>query len=93
MGLNEPHQQSQKNLPASGGFPSQSHCEQPWYEAYMAVLFEPHRDRIGDRIKSAEQLMLRRERELGDLTSASAEQKALNNALHALRALASCLRL
>ena len=69
-----------------------SHRQQPWYAAYMAALFEPSRDQMSARVRQAEQLIFARERELlgqqpGD------EERALNNALHALRALASCLNL
>jgi len=66
---------------------------QPWYAAYMAALFEADRKQIRQRINCAEQLMVARERELLSQPSDFSEQRALNNALHALRALWSCLNL
>ena len=68
-----------------------AHRQQPWYAAYMAALFEANRKQIRERINYAEQLILARERELLPEANDFAEQRALNNALHALRALASCL--
>jgi len=67
------------------------HRRQPWYAAYMAALFESERHRIRERINCAEQLILARERELLAQNNDLTEQRALNNALHALHALASCL--
>lgn len=66
------------------------HRSQPWYRAYMDALFETDRTRIGERIKRAEQLMIRREHEFLSSQPGSPEQRALANALHALRALRSC---
>ncbi len=66
------------------------HRSQPWYLAYMDALFETDRTRIGERIKRAEQLMIRREHEFLSSKPGSPEQRALANALHALRALRSC---
>lgn len=67
------------------------HRGQPWYEAYMAALFESNRKQIRERINYAEQLILVREREISPQAHDFTEQRALNNALHALPALASCL--
>jgi hypothetical protein len=67
------------------------HRRQPWYEAYMAALFESDRKQIRDRISYAEQLMLARERELLSQSGDWMERRALTNALNALRALWSCL--
>jgi hypothetical protein len=63
---------------------------QPWYDAYMAALFEP--DRIGERINYTEQLILSRQRELFTSRVDSIEQRALNKALRALRALKMCVK-
>jgi hypothetical protein len=65
----------------------------PWYEAYMAALFESDRGQIGESIRRAELLIVSRERELFTCTPDPKEQHALNNALHALRALYGCLKL
>jgi DNA-directed RNA polymerase len=67
------------------------HREQPWYAAYMAALFESNRKQIRERINYAKQLILARERELLANANDPTERRALNNALHALHALASCL--
>ncbi|HET9307385.1 MAG TPA: hypothetical protein VFO46_15280 [Candidatus Sulfotelmatobacter sp.] len=64
---------------------------QPWYDAYMAALFESDRAQIEDRIRTAKQLILARERELLAARAELPEQRALNNALHALHALHACL--
>lgn len=84
-------------------FPTQSHINtraleafyksQPWYEAYMAALFESDRGQVRESIRRAELLILNRERELFACASDPTEQPALNNALHALRALHGCLNL
>lgn len=68
------------------------HRLQPWYEAYMAALFESDRTRIADRIRQAESLILSRARELRNGQPDIAEQRALDNALHALRALTICMK-
>lgn len=68
------------------------HQTQPWYGAYMAALFESDRARLGERIRFAEQLILCRERELCTSLADTGERRALNNALHALRALGVCLK-
>jgi len=57
----------------------------------MAALFESNRKQIRERITYAEQLILVRERELLVQSNDLTEQRALNDALHALHALASCL--
>lgn len=58
----------------------------------MDALFETDRTRIGERIKRAERMIVLRERELITHQLGSPEQRALANALHALRALRSCFR-
>ena len=67
------------------------HRQPAWYAAYMAALFESNRKQMRERISYAEQLILVRERELLVQANDLSEQRALNNALHALHALASCL--
>jgi len=66
---------------------------QSWYDAYMSALFESDRSQIGERIKYAENLIIKRERELFNQPADAAEQLALNSALHALKALHTCLKL
>ena len=65
---------------------------QPWYDAYMAALFESDRVQIEQKIRSAEQLILFRERELLGERDDLSEHRALNNALHALHALHMCMK-
>ena len=69
------------------------HRNQPWYDAYMAALFEPNIHQALEKLRSAEKLMLEREREIHDDNSAFAERRALDKALEALRALRLCLNL
>ena len=64
----------------------------PWYEAYMAALFEPDQEKRAARIFHAERLIMARERELFGAPLDSAERRALNSKLHALRALRGCLK-
>ena len=77
---------------AKGGPPRTHYQSQPWYDAYMAALFEADRRRIEERIRAAKQLILARERQLLAARGDATEQDALNNALHALRALHMCLK-
>lgn len=58
----------------------------------MAALFEVDRGQIEERIRTAEQLILSRERELLAARPELPEQRVLNNALHALQALHACLK-
>jgi len=76
---------------SKAGQPQLPHRQQPWYAAYMAALFESDRKYMGERIRQAEHLILARERELRAEQAGSEERRALNNALQALRALATCL--
>ena len=69
-----------------------SYRSQPWYRAYMDALFEADRSKVRDRIRRAEQLMLRREQELFSRSPDIDEQRALNNALHALHAFSACMK-
>lgn len=68
------------------------HRVQPWYDAYMAALFESDRRQLGERIRVAEQMIHRRELELFPSFSTVGERRALNDALHALQALDGCLK-
>lgn len=72
--------------------PRMIHQSQPWYGAYMAALFESDRKHMQERIRYAERLIISRERELLTSLSDTGERRALNNALHALRALGSCMK-
>ncbi len=78
-------------FPPNGGPVNLPHRLKPWYGAYMAALFEPDRRQIANRIRQAELLILKREQELFQQPHEHHEQRALNNALHALKALQSCL--
>jgi hypothetical protein len=73
--------------------PGPAHRSQSWYNAYMAALFESDRTGMAERIRSAEQLIVNRERELFTGSGNRAERDALAHALQALQALRSCLRL
>lgn len=68
------------------------HRAEPWYGAYMEAFFEPDPTRIPERITTAKQLIVSRARQLGRFYSVSAERRALEAALHALRALGMCTR-
>jgi hypothetical protein len=91
MELNLEGAQSGSHL--SSGVIHAAYKSQPWYEAYMAALFESDRERIVESIRRAELLIVHRERELFAGPMDPKEQRALNNARHALRALHGCLRL
>jgi hypothetical protein len=67
-----------------------SHRSQPWYVAYRDAVFEADRSRVGERIIRAERMIICRERELFALQNSFGEQRALDSALHSLRALRSC---
>lgn len=58
----------------------------------MAALFEADRGQMEERIRDAEQFILLRERELLAARAELPEQRALNNALHALHALHTCMK-
>ncbi|HLZ39632.1 MAG TPA: hypothetical protein VKQ11_01640 [Candidatus Sulfotelmatobacter sp.] len=87
MGLEGTFHSQARPKDESNGFLYRS---QPWYEAYMAALFEADPRQLEARIRSAEQLILFRERELVAAHADLSEQRALNNALHALHALHVC---
>ena len=82
---------------ASGGGPPEQpmppHRLQPWYQAYIAALFESDKTRIQDRIQQAKRLVVLRERELLTHSADTPETRSLNNALNALIALSNYLDL
>lgn len=81
------------DFPSQNTLPARPYLTQPWHDDYMAALFEADKRRIGDRIKRAELTILAREQELYSGSGDPREQNALNNALHALRALRICMGL
>lgn len=93
MGLNAESEPSSPKAHIRSGVIEAYYKSQPWYEAYMAALFESDRKQISESIRHAELLILNRERELFTCALDPKEQRALNNALHALRALHGCLKL
>lgn len=93
MATAQPFVQSEVEDPLHHGRRNVPHASQAWHGAYMAALFESNRSQMDVRIKEAERLILLRERELLADRSIATERSALNNALHALRALRSCLGL
>ena len=93
MGLSADSEQLYPDTHVSSGVIQTSYKSQPWYEAYIAALFEADREQIGESIHRAELLILHRERELFTGAFDLKERHALNHALHALRALAGCLKL
>lgn len=93
MELNSESDSLRSGSHLSSGIAEAVYKSQPWYEAYMAALFESDREQIGANIRRAEVLIVHRERELLAGQLDPKEQRALGNALHALRALHGCLRL
>ncbi len=90
MEVNALHSPIPSSVPQADTPQSLPYRSQPWYLAYMDALFETDRTRVGERIKCAERLIVYREREMLGQKPGSPEQRALSNALHALRALRSC---
>jgi len=66
---------------------------QPWHRGYVAAIFEEDREQMSERIRQAEQLIVRRERELWSGEPDFIEQHALNSARHSLRAIRRCMGL
>ena len=91
MGLNTESEPSRP--PIASGAMEALYKSQPWYEAYMAALFESDREQIRESIRLAELLIFNRERELFPCALDPKEKNALNSARHALRALHGCLKL
>jgi hypothetical protein len=86
MELNRRAARSAEDAPVSVSVPD-------WRSKYLAVLFETDRSRLSGLIRQAEQIILARECELFVNAEAQAEKAAINNALHSLHALRSCLGL
>jgi hypothetical protein len=93
MGLNSEEAQPRTEPHLHSGVIEALYKSQSWYEAYMAALFEADRGQIVESIRRAELLIVNRERELFSEPCDPIEQRALNNARHALRALRGCLKL
>ncbi len=93
MGLNSVTPRCDSDLKGHQSTRETAYRTQPWYEAYMAALFESNRMEIVERIKRAELLMVHRERVLLDHREEVAERSALNMAFDALRALEYCLKM
>jgi hypothetical protein len=71
-----------------------SHKQQPWRELYTAALFETDKARVPALIAEAENAIVVRARELFSSGNDTVEEdQALDDALYALKALESCLRL
>jgi len=65
-----------------------------WRELYIAALFETDKEKLPARVDAAERRLLQRSRDLFALPGNNIEEKhAVDDALYALRALRSCLRL
>jgi hypothetical protein len=64
-----------------------------WRDLYRAALFETDTAKLASRIASAEQAIVTRGRQLFGAEIKDSEDQALDDALYALRALKSCLRL
>jgi hypothetical protein len=70
--------------------PSVSQTDGEWRQLYLAALFEADRDRLEARIAEAESALVRRGRELfRSPDNHFSEQRAIDAALSALRALRS----
>jgi hypothetical protein len=81
-----------RNLTAAVCVSDVAHRSQPWYQAYMAALFESEKKSISERICHAEKLMIARERAIFGQAVTETERSALDRAFHALRALEFCLK-
>jgi hypothetical protein len=66
---------------------------QNWRALYRSALFETDRTKLPGRISNAEQAIVARGRQLFGSCTDDMEDEALDDALYALRALKSCLRL
>jgi hypothetical protein len=82
-----------RELGNPGASPYSNRDTSDWRAKYMAALFEVDRSRLHRLIREAEQIILARECELFANTDAQAERTAINNALHALQALRTCVGL
>lgn len=93
MELNSESGLSRPGSHVSRGVVETAYKSHPWYEAYMAALFESDREQVRESIRRAQLMIVHRERELFSHDFDAQEKRALNNALHALRALHGCLKL
>lgn len=64
-----------------------------WRTLYRAALFESDRQQLASRISEAEKAIIARGRELFAAHDQIEERDALDDALYALRAMRSCLKL
>jgi hypothetical protein len=65
-----------------------------WRELYTAALFETDKQKLPARMNEAERRLIQRSRELFAMPGDNIEEKhAVDDALYALRALRSCLKL
>jgi hypothetical protein len=64
-----------------------------WRELYIAALFERDREKLPSRIDAAETALLSRGRELFVSHDNIDEAEAVDQALYAIRALRTCLKL
>ena len=62
----------------------------PWYDSYMAALFESERDFLERRISEAEHELVAREHYLFTAPECAQERNAVIAALRALMALRAC---
>ena len=69
------------------------HRNHTWYVAYMAALFEADNQRIAERIREAQTLMIAREREILGQSMSCPERAALSKAFHAMDALQFCVKM
>lgn len=75
---------------------SDSHVSAPtpnWRNLYIAALFESDKQHLVLRITEAEKAIIERGRELFTAHEQCEERDALDDALYALRAMRSCLKL
>ena len=78
---------------SSSSVPELAISDQVWRSLYMAALFETDRGYMSQRITEAERAIVVRARELFFLSNqVEQEQRSLESALQALRALQSCLK-
>jgi hypothetical protein len=74
--------------------PSQSAAIEDWRELYLTALFETDRQKLPSLVAEAERALVVRSRELfAKSGSNSAEARAVDKGLYALRALRDCLEL
>jgi len=77
----------QFRLAIEGTTGDHTHRSQPWFEAYLAVLFESDGEQLVEKIKLARKLVMTREREELGQQETAVERTDLNKASYALQAL------